>query len=325
MAKFLVIRFSSIGDIVLTTPVLRHLKKQVYGGAEIHYLTKKRFANILEANPYVDKVYSIERSTHEVREAIKNEGYDYLIDLHSNIRSRMIKRTSKVIDFSLRKYNKEKWMWVNFGLNKMPNNHIVDRYMETVLRFDIEMDDEGLDYFIPEKDQFEIGNRFEIPFIVWAIGAAHIGKRFSYEKLNELLPLVDKQIVLIGGKEDQVLGEKLATEHKHVYNLSGDLTLHQSASIINQSEMVISPDTGMMHIAAALKKKTISYWGCTHPGLGMYPYMSKELYRIVMPEGGRTKPCSKLGNKCKVDRKNPCLNHIRNQDMLDAIDSLWNA
>ncbi len=320
MAKFLVIRFSSIGDIVLSTPVIRHLKEQVYGGAEIHFLTKKRFAPLLEANPYLDKVYTIERSTHEVREDIHNEGYDYIIDLHRNIRSKMIKRKTKMLALTIKKYNWEKWLWVNFGMDKMPKNHIVDRYMETIRGFDIKDDGKGLDYFIPEGQTIDMEGK---EYIAWALGATHIGKRFSEDKLMEILPLVSKPVILLGGKQEEEIGKRLDKEFSHVSSKAGSLSLHQSASIIKQAKLVLSPDTGMMHIAAAMKKNTISYWGCTHPGLGMYPYMDESKYSIVMPKGGREKPCSKLGDRCKIDKKNPCPNHIEADEIIKEINRFW--
>ncbi|MEM7160837.1 MAG: glycosyltransferase family 9 protein [Bacteroidota bacterium] len=318
MAKFLVIRFSSIGDIVLCTPVFRHLKKQVLGGAEVHFLTKKNFAFLLEDNPYIDKTYSIEHSTHEVREDIKNEDYDFIIDLHNNVRSRMIKRKTKVLDFTINKRNWEKWHWVNFGKNHLPDEHIVDRYMQCISSFDIKNDGEGLDYFIPENQRVKCEGKF----ISWAIGAAHPGKVMGKEKLSAILALIDMPIKLIGGPEDEILGKEIESKFHHVESLAGQLNIHESASVIEQSDLLITPDTGMMHIAAALQKKTLSYWGCTHPGLGMYPYMDSSKYRIVMPEGGRSKPCSKLGNRCKYDQKNPCPNQIDNREFLNALDDL---
>ncbi|RMG80002.1 MAG: glycosyl transferase, partial [Bacteroidetes bacterium] len=88
LPKILIIRFSSIGDIVLTTPVIRALKQQFNNGNNlVHYVTKKPFAGIIAANPYVDKVYGIEKSTSEIIEQLQNEDYDYIVDLHKNIRS----------------------------------------------------------------------------------------------------------------------------------------------------------------------------------------------------------------------------------------------
>ena len=329
LTKFLVIRFSSIGDIVLASPIFRHLKEQVFEGAEVHFLTKKGFASIVEANPYLDKVYTIEESTHEVREQLKEEQYDYIIDLHRNIRSSMVKKKTKVLSFTFEKYNWEKWLWVNFNKNKMPDKHIVDRYMDTILRFNITNDGKGLDYFIPEKEKIEITQLLPQirpqEYIAWSISAAHDGKRMSQEKLSELLPKIQQPIVLIGGPEDKQVGDALSQKFEDVHSLVGVLSVHGSASIIDQAKLVLSPDTGMMHIAAALQKNIVAYWGCTHPGLGMNPYLSDEKFFNVMPFGGRERPCSKLGNKCRYGSNKKCPELIEDQDIINKTEIFWNA
>src|ERR1700678_2104315 len=127
--KFLVIRFSSIGDIVLTTPVVRCLKKQLVT-AEVHYLTKVAFRPILEANPYVDKIHCLSDDLAAVMETLRREDYDYVIDLHHNLRSLKVKRALSKKAFSFRKLNIEKWLYTNLKWNRLPAVHIVDRYME---------------------------------------------------------------------------------------------------------------------------------------------------------------------------------------------------
>ncbi|HKL02363.1 MAG TPA: hypothetical protein VJ911_01755, partial [Cryomorphaceae bacterium] len=155
MTKVLIIRFSSIGDVVLTTPVVRNLKNQLDGSVEIHYLTKTKFRTLVEPNPHISKVYSIEKSTNEVIEALQSEAYDYVVDLHKNLRSARVKRALKALDFTFEKLNWEKWLLVNFGIDRLPRIHIVDRYMDAVSAFGIENDDKGLDYFIAESDYLE--------------------------------------------------------------------------------------------------------------------------------------------------------------------------
>ena len=89
--KFLIIRFSSIGDIVLTTPVIRCLKKQV-PDAEVHFLTKESFHSIVGHNPYVDKVHLLAHSWDLMIHELKLEEYDYIIDLHHNVRTLRVKQ-----------------------------------------------------------------------------------------------------------------------------------------------------------------------------------------------------------------------------------------
>jgi ADP-heptose:LPS heptosyltransferase len=106
--KVLVIRFSSIGDIVLTTPVLRALKTQLEGEVEVHYLTKKKFSGLLEANPYVDRIHVMDETVQEVLPELEKIGFDYVIDLHKNIRTSIVRKRLKALTFVFKKYNFEK-------------------------------------------------------------------------------------------------------------------------------------------------------------------------------------------------------------------------
>ena len=134
MPKFLLVRFSSIGDIVLTSPVIRCLKQQVHD-AEVHYLTKKNFKSVIEYNPFIDKKIYLEGELNDLVAQLKNERYDYLIDLHHNLRTLRLRRSLGVPTFSFNKLNIEKWLMVNLKINKLPAVHIVERYMETVKEF----------------------------------------------------------------------------------------------------------------------------------------------------------------------------------------------
>ncbi|HEV2830391.1 MAG TPA: glycosyl transferase, partial [Hanamia sp.] len=186
--KFLIIRFSSIGDIVLTTPVVRCLRKK-YPEASIHYLTKKKFAAIVQSNPYIDKVLLLADDLDGTIEEIRDEKYHYIIDLHHNLRTLQIKQSlKKTVFYSFNKLNIEKWIYTNFKINRMPQAHIVDRYMATVTKLGVINDGLGLDYFIPEKDKVK---EKDIPFshvhgyVAIAIGAAHNTKKLPLEKLKE--------------------------------------------------------------------------------------------------------------------------------------------
>ncbi|MEM9850042.1 MAG: glycosyl transferase, partial [Bacteroidota bacterium] len=128
--RVLIIRFSSIGDIVLTTPVVRCLKLQ--RAAEIHYLTKQNYAAMLRTNPYIDRVWTIEKRVSEILSGLKQVRFDYIIDLHRNIRSVQVKWALRVKSYSFDKINWQKWLLVRFKINRLPNIHIVDRYMATL-------------------------------------------------------------------------------------------------------------------------------------------------------------------------------------------------
>jgi len=303
LTKVLIIRFSSIGDIVLTTPVVRNLKNQMFEGVEVHYLTKNSFRSIVDSNPYISKVYGIDKSTNEVVEELKAENYHYIIDLHKNLRSVRVKRALNELSFSFEKLNWEKWLLVNFGINRMPNEHIVDRYMETITRFDIENDNKGLDFFIPEGKGLSpnrIPESHRSGYIAMGIGAAHWRKKPRKEQYIAMCKELNYPIALVGGPDEKQLGEEIAAESgSRVWNTAGALSLNESASLVQQCKLIITPDTGIMHIAAAFKKPIISLWGATVPDFGMYPYQNDALNEMIQSDHLTKRPCSKLGTKCK--------------------------
>lgn len=305
LTKVLIIRFSSIGDIVLTTPVVRNLKEQIFGDVEIHYITKKSFAPLVESNPHISRVFTIEKSTNEVIQTLKEQNYHYIIDLHKNLRSARIKRALKVLSFSFDKLNWQKWLLVNFGINKLPKVHIVDRYMETLKAFGIENDNKGLDFFFSQDDeQLSIPSSHQNGYITMGIGAAHWRKKPRLEQYRKLCAEIDYPIILIGGPNEQDDGNKVAEAFgERVLNTAGKSNLSQSAKLIKESRLLISPDTGIMHIAAALKKPIISIWGATIPDFGMYPYQNENINLMVQADHLKKRPCSKLGTKCKYK---PC-------------------
>ena len=329
--KVLVVRFSSIGDIVLTSPVIRCLKQQV-PYAQVHYLTKKSFSSIVEHNPNIDKVYALDNDLEEIISALKKEKYDYIIDLHHNIRTLRVKRALGCISFSFPKLNIRKWLYVNFKLNVMPDRSIVERYFETVKQLGVKNDGKGLDYFVPEQE--EVTNK-DIPMSHWAgymafvIGGSYNTKKYPIEKWKELCSMYKFPIILLGGPEDRGSGEAIAeVDNVRVYNACGKFSLNESACLVKYSRLVVSNDTGLMHVAAAFKKPVISLWGNTTPELGMFPYYgfnnltSNVSTDAVIAEvkGLSCRPCSKIGyDKCPKGHFK-CMNDIDNQYIVSCVD-----
>lgn len=304
MKKILLIRFSSIGDIVLTTPVIRAIKTQ--SDCELHVLTKKSYLSLFLSNPYVDTVHSFDKKLEEVIPALHRESFDFVVDLQKNLRSLRIKRALKKPAASFPKLNKEKWLLVNLNINRLPQKHIVDRYFQAVEQLNIINDRKGLDYFIPE-DSFVNLNKYpplkENAFVGFVIGGQHQTKMLPIEKAVSIIRQLPWPVVLLGGAEDRPSGEKIKQlcNKQDILNACGQLSLHQSASLVHQAGLIITNDTGLMHIAAAFKKPVISIWGNTVPEFGMYPYEPDTSERVVLAEvnGLKCRPCSKIGHqKC---------------------------
>ena len=303
MVKFLVVRFSSIGDIVLTTPVIRHLKTQVEQ-AEIHYLTKSEFVPLLEANPYIDRIHAFNGDLKSCIKTLKNMEIDYIIDLHHNTRSARIKYGLKRMYFSVNKLNWHKWLFVNLKLNKLPDLHMVDRNLETIRSFISEKDEVGLEYFIPEHDEINLSSLpdpFQDGYIGLAIGAQHKTKKLPLDSLKELCNKINYPVLILGGPSDRETGEAIARAYpeKNILNGCGIYSINQSASIVRQATALITHDTGLMHVGAAFNKKIITIWGNTVPQFGMTPYKPHPSSAHFEVSGLNCRPCSKIGyQKC---------------------------
>lgn len=305
MKKLLFIRFSSIGDIVLTTPIVRCLKTQL-DACEIHYIVKSQYASILRDNPFVTKVFTFNENINEVVGDLKSENYDFIIDLHKNIRSKTLISKLKKPSYSFNKLNIIKWLLVNFKVNKLPDIHIVDRYFQAVEFLKIKNDTKGLDYFIAEADTVKIESlphSHQNGFIGIVIGAKFKTKQFPKEKIIDLCKKTEKPIILLGGPEDKKMGDEIVNEvGDKVFNSCGKFNINQSASLVQQADKIITNDTGLMHIAAAFKKDIVSVWGNTIPDFGMYPYLpesEKNKSNIIEISNLKCRPCSKIGfQKC---------------------------
>lgn len=308
--KILIIRFSSIGDIVLTTPVIRCLKKQL-PGTEIHYLSKRNFKDVLAANPYIDKLHLLEESLSNTISELQKENFDLVVDLHNNLRTLIIKTRLGVKSRSFDKLNWQKWLLVNFKIRRLPAIHIVDRYMNTVNFLGVKNDDQGLDYFLnSEHDLGSLLPPTHHEFIGLVIGAQHATKRLPQQQLIKLCKNLMQPIVLLGGPDDELRGAEICeAAGTHVFNGCGKFTLDQSAYLVKMAQQIISHDTGLMHIAAAFNKPIISIWGNTVPEFGMYPYKTAESI-IVEVNDLHCRPCSKIGyNKCPLGHFK-CMNDI---------------
>ncbi|HQW86732.1 MAG TPA: glycosyltransferase family 9 protein, partial [Flavobacteriales bacterium] len=255
--KVLVLRFSSIGDIVLTSPVLRCVKQQV-PGAEVHVATKSAFADLLRFNPHVDQVHELGDDLEGLIRQLKAERFDRVIDLHHNLRTARIKRALGVPARSFNKLNVEKWLLVNLRIDRLPRVHIVDRYLATAADLGVKNDGLGLELHIPTErrvalDILPAGHRHG--YTALAIGAAHATKRLPPHKLVALAKAIEGPIVLIGSEGDSAVARAIGDAvGARVYDATGRFDLLGSASLIGSAHSVIAHDSGAMHIACAFAK-----------------------------------------------------------------------
>ncbi len=276
---------------------MRCLKLQT--GAEIHLLCKSKFADVLTGNPYVDRLWTIDSGFYKTTASLRRESFDLVVDLHKNLRTYLLTflLVKPVIRFD--KINVQKWLMVKFKWNVLPEKHIVDRYFESLSRIEIQNDGQGLDYFIKGIHEDPIVKwRLPQKYITGVLGATYPTKQIPTELWKRILDTLGLPVVLIGGKDVIQLGRQLGQDYgDSCINLCGQLSLMESAAVIAGSVFVITPDTGMMHIAAALKKPVHVFWGNTIPGFGMYPYYGQYNVRYENHQVDQLacRPCSKLG------------------------------
>ncbi len=312
--RLLFIRFSSIGDIVFTTPSIRAAKQQL-PGVEIHFLTKQNMKAVTEANPYIDHFHYLDKDLSTTIHQLKAIGFDYVIDLHKNYRTFKIKRALGVPALTYKKLSWQKLLLTKLHLNFMPVRHISDRCVDTLKPLGVINDGKGLDYFVPNQIKL---NANALPashkdgYIALVIGASFASKKLPIEKLQELCALLKYPIVLVGGKEDVLEGEQVSKVDPHkIFNACGKFSLNESALIVQQSKTVISHDTGFLYIACAYHKKTVAIWGATSPALQVEPYypaldsngnslqsvQATEMYYNAIVPNLSCQPCSNYGTK----------------------------
>ncbi len=329
MKKILVIRLSSIGDIVLTTPVIRCIKVQL-PDCQLHFLTKTKYVEVVRNNPYIDKLHLLDESLKTTITALRSENFDFVVDLHKNLRSIIIRLALNKPSASFNKLNFIKFLLTKLKINIMPDKHIVDRYFDAAKRLNVSYDGQGLDFFLSDEEKNEklpLPETFRSNYIAIAIGAQHFTKIYPAEKVGELCRLLyPNKIVLIGGTSDTERGEHIiAMSQGNVINTCGQLSLRQSAMALKNADLVVANDTGMMHIAAALRKPIVSIWGGTVPEFGMYPYMPKgleHLSHIVENKQLKCRPCHKLGREHCPKGHFECMNNICNKTVCNTINNL---
>ncbi|MDE3125034.1 MAG: glycosyltransferase family 9 protein [Bacteroidota bacterium] len=304
--KILVIRFSSIGDIVLTTPAIRCLKQQL-PHAEIHFLCKLQFKAVTEANPYIDRFHYYNGNLSALIETLKAEQFNYIIDLHKNFRSYKIRWALRTQVLAYQKLSIQKFLLTRFHINMMPGRHISLRCLDALAPLNVFDDGKGLDYFIPADATLKLGDlpaSHSAGYIAIVIGASYFTKKLPIQKLQQLCKLIQYPIVLVGGKEDVEAGNAIATvDVIKVYNACGKFSLHESADIVRQSHLVIAHDTGLLYIACAFKKRVFAIWGGTSPALDVEPYYGSSFvkqsvhawYKNYVVPNISCQPCSNFG------------------------------
>lgn len=334
--RILIIRLSSIGDIVLTSPIVRCTRKK-FPDAQIDFLVKPGFKAVVAANPYISNVITYEPEQPNFVQQLSATSYDVVIDLHHNLRTLKLKKALGAKAFSFPKLNIEKWLYVQFKMKSvMPDKSIVERYFQAVSSLGIVNDGEGLDYFIPE-DMITVQD--DIPMSHWTgyvacvLGGSKGTKQLPTGKWIDFATQCLLPIVLLGGPEDKPQGDIIAAAipQQRVYNACGKFKLNESAHLVQRSRVVVANDTGLMHVAAAFQKPIVSLWGNTTPQMGMFPYygannlttMVANKLAIMEVNNLSCRPCSKIGYASCPKKHFKCMQQIDVTAMAAAVAQFW--
>lgn len=295
--RILVIRFSSLGDIILTTPVLRALRKQ-YPRAEIHFLTKAKFKEAIEHHPVPDKIIFLKESLAETVQWLQEQRYDMVIDLHDSLRSLFIRFQLNAKKYVYPKGRWKRWLYLKTGIGKPDQRHIVQKYMAALKPLGMYEDEQGLDFRIDARIQADVQQLCTREFpgrapVAIVLSATWYTKKMPAEKYIRFLQSLNAPFVLLGGTTEQAEAEQIMSKVQGGINLCGKTSLQESAAWLKLSSLVVTHDTGLMHIAAALQKITFVIWGNTVPELGMYPWKT-EFYNFEI-RNLDCRPCTHLG------------------------------
>ena len=311
--KILIVRFSSLGDIILTTPVIRCLKDQL--NSDVHFITKFDYKHALENNPYLDKIYFFNESISEIISELRLEKYNYIIDLHNNLRSWGLRRLG-VNARSYDKYRIYRWMLLRFGIDFLPRDHVVDRYMKTVSFLGVVNDNKGLDYFFSKE--LNVDFNVNQQFITWSIGSSYEQKKLSNRQIIDVCSRISLPVVLLGEEKDKVSAQHIIGSSKqNMYDFCG-ASLNESSYLVKNSVLTLTNDSAIMHIASAFNVPIISFWGCTKPILGFRPYMAHDNSIEIISNRSNNRPCSKHGKSCRFILKG-CIKEIESERIYNAI------
>ena len=340
--KILLIRFSSMGDIILTSPLIRMLRTS-YPTAQVDFMVKREYAELLKCNPHLTSLIELRSpDRHELkalRDRVRQERYDAIIDLHNSLRSRYIRmfsgaRSVRVVNKRLAERDFLVRFKFNFYRGVVP---VAERYLETVRKLGVRDDGGGLEIHVPEEILQSVGalmGKYKIERYTRVLGMAPMARHFTKRWLPERFVEFGVRYVKETGAKILILGSKEETEvcgdiaqminagagANAADSLAGKISLIETAAVLDYCTLVLSNDTGIMHLAAARQRQVIAIFGSTVREFGFFPYRTSS---IVLERAGLScRPCSHIGlAKCPKGHFR-CMKEIGVDEVLAATRAL---
>ena len=300
--RFLIARFSALGDIVLMQPLVHALRAHYGPEARIDLICLRRSASAAALLSGLDDVHLIDRGTAEVVPDLKALRFDYLLDFHGNVRSRSLARQLDAMTLRVDKAAFARWTLLR-GWRKEPIRPFVDRCFDVVRPFGVvppAAESHGPDAW----GNFQLGDApTGVPkgHLALSLSSSQPGKHLSDAVVNEVIVTASERhvpVVIYGGPAEADRAKAIQANHPDVTLLAGEVDLQTTTTALALSKALVTGDTATMHLGAGLSVALGSVWGCTRPSLGLAPWRPHPDSRAFLPAGS-TAPCSKHGASCK--------------------------
>lgn len=342
--KILIIRLSSIGDIVLASPLIRAIRAK-HPAAQIDFLVKSEFAELVKFSHHLSGVIELRsadrRELKDLKKRIRDEHYDVILDIHNSLRSRYLRMFSGArVVCVVNKRVAARFFLVKSKLNFYDRIvPVAERYLESAARIGVTDDRRGLELFIPDETMFAVSSalgkyRFERydTVIGFAPAAKHYTKRWPQERFVELGKLYAKdrkaKILIFGGKEDvEYCGDiaqmiNTASGSGVAETFAGRFSLLETAAALDFCDVVVCNDTGVMHLGAARQRKVVAVFGSTVREFGFFPYGTESM--VLESKGLPCRPCSHIGlEQCPKGHFN-CMKNVVVDNVMNAVRQLVN-
>lgn len=339
--RILVIRLGQIGDIVLTAPLVRALKKR-FPQSEISMLTKARFAKLAKAIPGLKKIYNCPRSFFsllDIRHKLRALEFDIVIDLQNNLKSR---RYSYVVSpkqlLRFHRWRKPRWFYIKFPFlrSKISKpDQVAIQYIQVASGLGVEDDGLGLNLFIQDEwrseaktllDKFQTQNDLseDDKILIIAPGASRPTKIWKSDNWVEFLKLAYQngyrhQVIIGAGRSDRKLCRKIASSIQHPLMLvAGKTSIEVSIGLISLADKFVTSDSGPMHLAAGVGTPLVAIFGPTVEEFGFSPFRCQS--EIAQVEGLACRPCHPHGPKKCPRGHFKCMNDITPEYVMSKVE-----
>lgn len=302
----------------MTSPIIRCLKTQL--NCELHFLTKQEYLPLIQFNIHLTKIHFFSKKDYIIS-VLQKESFDLTIDLHNTIQSRALSKRLNSPLIQTDKMPIRKWIMLGLKLNLLNKSHVIDRHFQCIEQLGVLNDGLGMDIFIKNRAPTTVQKKM----IILNVGGSSATKRIPLRIVNELNDMTEYPFDVIGGEDVRNIRDKIILNNNSINSIA-NRNLTATINAIKLSTLVITGDTGIMHIATALDKPIILIWGSTSDDFGFYPYYGdKEDKSIHIQKKLKCRPCSKYGRESCPKKHMKCLNDVSTEEIIAHIDKLFSS